>query len=189
MAQGASSPTTQKESKLYYVGRNARPAFPADLAAVAALVIPGNLMTHVQPGFTFPAAGGAAATPNNFEWEEIGEESIQYTTGLIPAPTGDESSVTVTYRQDERNSVQESLRDATPNTWAILVLDMRTDAGDNTIGIAAGNAEGTLAVAIVQHGASSLTVAGPNTREIVFRYADSSDSTPKQVDYFDYGQP
>ena len=191
MAQGAAYEAYSRNIRWYYNKQNALPTLPATLAAASAIAIPANLFTHTTGDIVVPAVNaGAAATPN-IEWREHGATAVQHRTDISPAPTADESSFDIQWQADMQNDLHETLLTEAAGTYAFVIADIQTDAGDGTRGTASGNAEGTLVVMTVQHADAPITlpsgatiVSATSTFTIV---NDSAGNAGRSV--FHYGQP
>ena len=158
MAQGAAYKAKSSDINWYYLKSSNRPTLPADLAAANAIAVAANRFMHTSGDPIVPAVNGGGLTIPNIEWREHGSSSVVYVADITPAPSADENSFDLNWICDMTNDLHEALATATANTYATLIVDVQTDAGDGTRGVASGNAEGTLLIMTVQHADATITV-------------------------------
>ena len=195
MAKGAKYPILSTQIKWYYVAQNARPALPADgdsgLTTINGYVTTANRVL-VRPGSSVPATrGGGERTRRQASWEHLGDDDVKYANTVLEPPDVAAFSFDIQWSADYQEDLYRNLRDANASTYAILVMDIRTTAGDGTIGVANGNAEGTAHVFVVQHADPAFDVpdgsdslAPVTTCNIV---DDSNSVTGAKA--WDYGEP
>ena len=191
MAQGAALGAYSADARWYYLLSADLPARPADLDAAAAIAVPANQFMETTGDPAIPGVTGGAGTPPNIEWRVHGAESVQFRTDITPAPTPDDLAFDLQWQANFQNALHRAIATAAAGTYATLICDVRTEDGDGTIGVAAGNAEGTLFCMVVRHDDAPVTI--PSGASIVnattnFRVVKDSNEADGRV-IFHYGEP
>ena len=191
MAQGAAGEVISEEIKWYYKKEASLPTMPANLAAAAALVVADNLFTETTGDPVIPGVHGAGETPGNITARVHGASAVKYKRDITPAPDAGENTFDVPWLADLQNDLHQELVEATAGTYGLVVVDIRTKAGNGTIGIASGDAEGSLLVLVVQHDDATTTLpSGASFMQCTTTFTvvkDSADAVGRK--FFHYGEP
>lgn len=158
---GATGPIGGDKIAVYYLKSNALPAQPADLDAANLIAVDANLLGHTTGDFTVPGVEGTSAAAPNIEWREHKADAVLHRLDITPAPTTDDVTMDLEYTVHFDDTVHQELIAAPARTYATLILDYQSDAGDNIRGSGAGNAVGTLVSLVVRHGDAPFT--GPSS--------------------------
>ena len=191
MAQGAAYKASSEEIKWYYLVSNDKPTLPADLAAADTIAADANLFAHTRGDPVVPAVNAGAAAAPFRTVREHGADQVVYKRDIKQEPAADETTFDLAWNADMTNTLHRAILTADTDTYAVIIADIQTDAGDGTRGVASGNAEGTMICCTVQHADAPITLpAGADfvNATTTFTVVEDAAGAKGRVS-FHYGEP
>lgn len=158
---GATGPIGGDKIAVYYLESANVPLQPADIDAANLIAVDANLLGHTTGDFTVPGVEGTSAAAANIEWREHNANQVLHRLDITPAPTTDDVTMDLEYVVHFDDTKHQEMISASASTYAVVILDYQSDAGDGTRGSAGTNAVGTLVCLIVRHGDAPFT--GPSS--------------------------
>ena len=191
MSQGAAYPTLTPHIKWYYKSSADALVMPGDLSAAAALLVGADAAVqfmYTTNDVTLPAENAAGGAAPLISRRYHGADRVTTFTDIAPAPDAGAQTFDIVFDYDLRDETHKAIIEAQAKTYAYVIGDLQTLAGDGVRGVGVGNAEGSLIVTVVSHFDAPVTAPASATTgqaTVTFQY----DAVGRKRQIFDYGQP